>query len=300
MCNVGIASGFSALRTVGGFLPAPWPEGIDVGETRKRPDGRKATVIDVPFSTVTAAEGDEALKAFKAAVAWLPAFARSIRRVEIGGDTSVGVDCSFSPLLDESDICVVSVSGPFRERALRLDLSSGFFLLLRVNAAGPCAFPNDLRRLWNLAPLEEELRSGWMLNGPFTVDPGRTGLAGSIADRREKFRKLGRAFGDSLLKLHDLAVGDWSRFAGGLDLDASGTKAWGIFWSHLFDVLKPDLDDDLARYLHADGHGYAYLAGQRQVVPTRLTSWATAVWKAQASMSCMTGFPSPYGKARSS
>lgn len=268
--GVGIASGFIALRTVGGFLPAPWPEGIDVGESRKCSDGRKATVIDVPFSTETAAKGAEAFAAFRAAVTWLPAFTRTIRRVEIEGDAPVCVDCSFSPLLNESEICVVSILGQHRERALRFDLSSGFCLLLRVDAAGPCAFSNDLRRLWNLAPLEEELRSGWLLNGPFAVDPGRTGLAGSITDQQEKLRKLGRALGDRLLKLHDLADTDWRQFAENLDLDASRTTAWGIFWSHLFDVFAPDFDDDLARYLHVDGHGYSHLAGQRQVVPTRL------------------------------
>ena len=201
---------------------------------------------------------------------WLPAFARTIRRVEIEGDVPAGVDCSFSPLLDESEIRVVSISGQHRERALRFDLSFGFCLLLRIGAAGPCAFPNDLRRLWNLAPLEEELRTGWLLNGPFAVDPGRTGLAGSIADRQEKFRKLGRVLGDRLLQLHDLADADWPPFAKSLDLDASGTTARGIFWSHLFDVLAPDFDDDLGRYLHADGHGYGRLAGERQVVPTHL------------------------------
>ena len=49
--SVGIASGFIALRTIGGFLPTPWSEGIDIAEGRKSPGGRKATVIDVLFST---------------------------------------------------------------------------------------------------------------------------------------------------------------------------------------------------------------------------------------------------------
>jgi hypothetical protein len=150
-------------------------------------------------------------------VTWLPAFTRTIRRVESEGNAPVTVDCAFFPLLDESAICVLSVSGRHRERALRFDLSTGFSLLLRVDAAGPCAFPSDLRRLWNLAPLEEELRSGW--NGPFAVNPGRTGLAGSITNRQEKFRKLGRTLVDRLLELHDLADVDWHLFANSLDLE---------------------------------------------------------------------------------
>jgi hypothetical protein len=268
--SVGIASGFIALRTVGGILPASWPGGIDLGEDRKSASGRKATVIDVPFSTETADKGAEAVAAFRAAITWLPAFTRTIRRVEIEGDAPESVDCAFCPLLDKSAIYLVSVCGRNRERALRFDLSDGYSLVLRIDAAGPSTFPSGLRRLWNLAPLEEELRSGWLLNGPFAVDPGRTGLAGSIADRQEKFRKLGRTLGDRLLELHDLASADWPLFAKSLDLDTSNQTARNIFWSRLFDVLAPDFDDDLARHLHVDGHGYGCLAGQRQVVPTRL------------------------------
>ena len=118
--SVGMASGFIALRTVGGFLPAAWPGGIDVGEDRKSSGGRKATVIDIPFSPETAAKGTEAIAAFKAAVTWLPAFTRAIRRVEIVGDATVSVVCTFAPLLNESAIYVVSVSGAKRGANLAL------------------------------------------------------------------------------------------------------------------------------------------------------------------------------------
>ncbi len=271
--GIGIASGFIALRTVGGFLPTPWPEGIDIAEARKAAGGRKATVIEVPLLADTTDKGADAMAAFKSAVTWLPAFARTIRRIEIDGDVPTSVDCTSLPLLGESQIRVISVSGGRRERALRFDLSFGFALLLHIGAAGPVRFPDDLNRLWNLAPLEVPSRSGWLLNGPFAVDPGRTGLAGSIVDQTERFRTLGRTLGDRLLKLHDLADADWRGFAESLDLDGSDTSrtaAWSTFWSRLFDVLAPDFDDGLARHLHADGRGYGHLIEQRQVVPTLL------------------------------
>lgn len=268
--SVGIASGFLALRTVGGFVPTAWPNGIDEVEARKRPDGRKATVIDVPFSAETSGDGDEAAQAFRVSMTWMPAFARNIRRIEIVEDDPVSIDCAHSRLLDESAIHVVSISGTRKQQGLRFDLADRYSLLLRVDAAGPCAFSDELRRLWNLAPLEEDLRSGWLLNGPFAVDPGRGRLAGSIADRQEIFRRLGRTFGERLLKLHDLAVSDWSKFASALDLDTSEHVARNLFWSRLFDVVGPDFDDDLARHLHANGNGYGLLAAERPVVPTRL------------------------------
>ena len=102
------------------------------------------------------------------------------------------------------------------------------------------------------------------------MDPGRGRLAGSIADRQEVFRRLGRALGERLLKLHDLLVADWLGFASALDLDASEHVARTLFWCRFFEVLGPDFDDDLARHLHTEGHGYGHLAAERPVVPTRL------------------------------
>ena len=201
---------------------------------------------------------------------WMPAFARTIRRVEIIDDDSVSIDCTSTPLRDESEIQLVSISGIGRQQGVRFDLIDGYSLLLRIDAAGPGAFSNELRRLWNLAPLEEDLRSGWLLNGPFPVDPGRGRLAGSIVERQEIFRRLGRAFGDRLVQLHDLATSHWSNFASALDLDASEHVARDLFWSRLFDAFGPDFDDDLARHLHANHRGYGVLAAERPVVPTHL------------------------------
>ena len=270
--SVGIASGFIALRTAGGFLPMSWPKGIDEAEVAKHPDGRKATLIDVRFSAETSEPGREAIRAFRASMTWLTVFARSIRRIEILDDDPAVVSCSTSEFVDENDIAVVSISGAHHERALRFDLGDGFIWLLRIEAAGPSRFPADLRRLWNLAPLEEDLRSGWLLNGPFAVDPGRGRIAGGIADRQQLFASLGRALGERLLRLFDLCQSDWLAFSQALDLDAPENPARTIFWTRLFEVLCLDVDDDLARHLHARTLGYGRLVAERPAVPTGL-SW---------------------------
>lgn len=268
--SVGIASGFIAMRTLGGFLPEVWPDGLDEVERRKKGNGRKATIIDVPFTSGTAEDGEEAAGAFRAAMTWLPAFARSIKRIEITDIDPVSIECRASPLLGDDAIDVVLLHGTRRQRALRFKLSDRYGLLLKIDAAGPEAFAEEFRRLWNLAPLEEDLHSGWLLNGPFAVDPGRGRLSGSIASRQDTFKRLGRKLGERLLRLHDLAAGDWASFAATLDLDTSESVAQSLFWSRLFDVIGRDFDDDLAQYLHADGQGYGRLATERAVVPTHL------------------------------
>lgn len=268
--EVGIASGFIALRTWGGFLPKPWEGGIGAAQEFRRED-RRATVIDVPFAPDKADEGKRSLQAFRNAATWLPAFARRIRRIEFAGVDTETVHYTASPLLGQGAIYVVDVSTTAgTQRALRLDLGGGYFLLLAVDREGPCAFPNALRRLWNLAPLEENLRSGWLLNGPFAVDPGRGRLAGSVAARQERFQALGRAFGERLLELHDRTETDWNGVAEALALDSSAQDDRQRFWDRIFGMVSGDFDDDLARFLHARDRGYRRLAAERRAVPTRL------------------------------
>ena len=268
--SVGIASGFVALRTHGGFLPVEWPAGIREANDRNRPDVPKATVIDVPFAADRVAEGEECMRAFRAALPWLPVFARRIRRVAVTGVSPVTVECSFRTLMARDGIDVVTVqTAAETARALRFDLGGEYSLLLRVDEIGPCRFLDDTPRIWNLAPLAEPVRSGWLLNGPFPVDPGRGRLAGSSEDHRSLFGRLGRSLGTRLLELYDVAAKDWARFAGAVGLDPTEHAARPRFWSRLFEVMRMDLDDPLVRCLHAED-GYRRLAAERPVVPTGL------------------------------
>ena len=269
--SVGIASGFIALRTCGGFLPVAWADGIDEAHEYNGDDGRQATVIDVPFAAHAADDGARSREAFQRAMVWLPAFSRKIRRIE-GDLGSVRCETRRLPSCPAGEIDTITVSGTpeCAHRALRFHLGDGYSLLLRIGRAGPSTFPETVKRLWNLAPLEEELRSGWLLNGPFAVDPGRGRLAGSIESRKRRFQQLGSALGRRLLKLYDLTAADWTAFAKALDLDASGPAARSRFWKQLFDVVSRDFDDYLGQFLHACDRGYGCLVAERPVVPTGL------------------------------
>ena len=114
------------------------------------------------------------------------------------------------------------------------------------------------------------MSSGWLLNGPFDVDPGRGRLTVSPANHHELIRKLGRRLGERLLALHDLADLDRRRLATALDLDLSDASAETLFWSKLFEVLQSDFDDNLAMHLHGVDRGYGRLAAERDITPTSL------------------------------
>lgn len=267
--SVGIASGFVALRTVGGILPVSWRDGLSQARDLSDSDRGKATVIEVPYTTEKMArDGASAVQAFEEAMAWLPTFSRKIRRIIFGQRT---IECCVSRLGEDGTIEAVTVledDNPTYQ-ALRFSVGGDYSLLLRIGADGPVCFDASIRRIWNLAPLEEEIRCGWLLNGPFPVDPGRGRLSGSPEDRQSIFKAFGLDFGRRLLALHHLVERDWAGVARvlGLGEDVDGRRR---FWSGLFDVLSRDLRDDLAGCMHAVDHGLGRLIAEKTVVPTRL------------------------------
>ena len=268
--RVGIASGFIALRTAGGFLPKRWPDGLDLAERCRSRDGRRATLIDVPFSDETSSEGQVAIDAFRTAMCWLPACGRAIRRIQFDDGNPVIVESVRFDLLGQEVIGVINIRGEYPRRALCFDLEDSFQFFVAIEADGPTAFPSELAPLWNLAPLEEELPSGWLLNGPFAVDPGRGRLAGSTTDRKRTFDRLGRVLAERLLTMYDLAHSNWTGFAEALHLHSASETAGPVFWSHLYDLFQADFDDELSFCLHASGQGFRRLVAERPVVPTRL------------------------------
>ena len=292
--SVGIASRFIALRTLGGILPEKWKDGIDLAADSSA-DDRRATLVDVPYSEDPAAqaEGRAAVDKFDDAALWLPAFARRIRRIDISGGDPRSIRCEitdFPPELPGSgklDVVTVSDTASATQRMLRLDLGRGFRLLISMGEDGPRDFSDRVARLWNLAPLEEKLRCGWLINGPFRVDPGRGRLAGSEDDRRKCFERLGEALGGRLLELHDLASRHWPVLVDALSLAPSTEPAQ--FWSRLFDLMSRDTADDLACYLHRDASGYAGLLAARATAPTGLPKSFAGVVRAAAVEHYTTG-----------
>lgn len=263
--SVGIVSGFIALRTIGGLLPKQWTH--DMQLNRVSTSGQKVTVLDVPYTGTTHRRAaSHAERAFVRAVIWLPAFALRITRIEVG---SMAVDCATEELARGLHTVTVTVNREDKHRALRIDLEHDYRLLLRIGTEGPVCFESTVKRLWNLAPLEEELSSGWLLNGPFPVDHGRIRLAGEADDQRQQFEILGCALGDRFVQLYGVVEQHWSQLVDRFYLPVCAESKWR-FWRGLLEVMARDADDRIARCLHLDGRGYGRLVAECPVVPCSL------------------------------
>ena len=268
--RVGIASGSLAVRIHGGLIPGPWPKGEPAGDDFMR-YGQEATVVAVPFAPGQRDKGREAVEAFRRVAVWLPLFLKHVRRIElVDGNTTIVASRDRSGEEEIADgLRVTTVVGPVTERVLSIDLGGDFRLALRLDGGGPAQFPDELPRLWNLAPLREASDAGCLLNGPFRLEPGRGRLADTDEDVRALMEDRGAAYGVRLQRLYEKADADWGAFCKALALEPR-TDGQYDFWSRLFDVVTKDLADSRARHLHAVDRGYGLLAARCPVVPTRL------------------------------
>ncbi len=265
--SVGIASRFLAVRTQGGLIPRRWREGENASDQERR-NSQQATIIDVPFAEGRRGMGQEAMDAFQEAMVWLPLFTKRIRRIELDSSEVTIVERRDGRQVAEG-ARVVTVLGDSTELLLVFDVRDGYRLVLRLDRDGPTGFSSTLPRLWNLAPLQESVSAGCLLNGPFPLDPGRGRLAGTIDDQRAIMEKRGAAYGDRLRDLYGAATADWDAFCKVLDL-RGGHESQRDFWTRLFDIFAADLGDPLTCHLHGVDRGYGYLALSCPVVPTRL------------------------------
>lgn len=285
--RVSIASHFVSCQIKGGMLPEAWAEGRELS-VREGVDGRPATVIDVEIDPARREDAERAWAAFTLAAAWLPAMSRSIRHIEIDGFGEwSGEFCH----LDTRGIRLVSFGGRGSGHALALDLGEDTTLFLPLDMQGPAAAPEDLPRLWLLAPLAEPLSSGWLMNGRrFRVDPGRGRLAGSETEREEMFAEFGRTLGLRLVELYDLVTGHWAVLAERAGLsDMSEDRGPQDFLRSLDRMFAKDQTDPLARHLHGKDRGFGRLIAERAALATGLPAPFSPVIRADEASFVMTG-----------
>ena len=104
----------------------------------------------------------------------------------------------------------------------------------------PTAFDPDVPFLWNVTPTSENWACGYVVNGPFKLDPGRAHVSLDDNTTLQALDALGHELGRGLIELHDLLTGSTeAAHCSGLPLESSGSRASSSLWEVL-----------------ASGHGY--------------------------------------------
>jgi hypothetical protein len=260
--DVRIASGYVAARISGGLIPQVWDDGFEAARALNR-GNHKATLIELPIDTDARAGAERACIAFRTAAPWLTAFSRHTRRIEWEeGGIPESFRCERSPISD--GLTALRNIGASSRRSIQIDLGRGYSLLCGIGRAGPEKIELPAH-LWHLVPLDEASSSGWILNGPFRVDPGRTQIAGTPEENVAHFRALGQILGERLVALFDSVEADWDAFARHKDVDPAERQG---FWRRLVRLLAADLDHAPESHLHFAGRGLGHLATERPVLTT--------------------------------
>lgn len=259
--EVRLASGGIAIRITGGMIPADWAGGSRA-VTPLHDRGRKATLIDLPVAPGRSEDALQAWSAFRDAVPILAA---------LGHDASIELDGPEGKVVfkHEEHLLVDGVSWltiDGTRYVLRFDLGNDFRLFLPFGRNGPHSFPSDVPQFWHLVPLVgERRRGGWLIEGRFPVDPGRTQLSGTADEKDSRFVRLGLSLGPRLIAFYDHCIADWSNFARATGLAPEGRED---FWQKLVQIFAQDLaSQGPEQSFHKPGQGLARLLAERPLVP---------------------------------
>jgi hypothetical protein len=148
-------------------------------------------------------------------------------------------------------------------------------LLMRLDANGVDSLPVAVPTIWALAPTAERWEVGYLVNGQFRVDVGRSRLAGDIEDNLQRAVGFGHRLGEQLVALFRATQEQWSRLAQDLGLAASSPAAFTAFWRSLFDVLSRGLNAgslsaEFLGHIHKE-HGLTALVSQCPALPISLS-----------------------------
>lgn len=255
--SVNVASDRQIVATINaGMIPSSWGKGYATAE-RYRSKGMVPTLIEFDVSRPDDAE--EALSKFKEAAGWLPAVT-AMATIEIldGDEQAFGAERERTT----ENTTVVRLSGG--ELLIEIDLESGYRLYLSLDNVGPRPI-EDAQQFWRLVPLYGLRRNGgWIMEGPFKVDPGRSHFSGSLDEQEAEFARLGRVLSERLIEVYDHLHQHWDAFASRLGMDVDGFEA---FVDRLIDVLKLDaFEQGVERELHRIDRGLGALLRSRPVI----------------------------------
>ena len=278
-----VVSGFIAFSIAGGLLPQERavPDETDSWMV----EGRRSTRVRMPLRpdveawTLT----ERLFRRFAYARVLLPVFARQVREVVVEGGQFPGVHVFDGKPIDGAPGWSVGAETELpnhdgRWRILRFrpadagqeDMGTAA-LAVGLRDGVPTTFGSDVPFLWNVTPTSENWGCGYVVNGPFKLDPGRSHVSLDDNSTLRTADGLGEALGRGLIELHNVLVDP-------ADASHSPLVIRNVrgFLSSLWRVLACGLNNadelrrNFLRKLHGNGRGISAWMGACSVVPSGL------------------------------
>lgn len=228
---------------------------------------RYATLIELPLDR---AEAIDVLRRFDRLCGLQVVFARHISTIVLGD----GYEVNWNPCkLSEVEgayagrITLREPDGSDEEATVLLMRNELGSILLRLDATGVSCFDEEIPTVWVMAPTDECLGTGFIVNGAFNIDVGRAQLSRDLCENERIALRLGELLGQQLVHLFERSQQecDWAQLVRELGL-AESTSPYQFF-SSLFDVLTN------VKATHSSEPGHKLLHDM--------------VWKADRSLGCV-------------
>jgi hypothetical protein len=298
-----VMSGALAFEIVGGIWPRPLPDADALALDAEADDAfgvwSRRTCISLKGESDDQAK---ALARFFQLAPWVPVFARSLKTIVTELD---GVRSSFtwSPKEARHSSCLrIGTISLEKEDYQYLELTDGRTQwLFRLDRGGLKPMPDYVPWLWVTAPTREP-GHGFALNGPFSLDPGRTRLSKQDDDVTGTNRLLFQRAAALLFEEFGKLAVDFPANATDLALEDERTfwrSVWGLF------TKMPSASDSAAiegtqhlseaLWCNSPLGGYSKLITKHRVIPQDLPSpmdgltslpklgWAVSGWLSENS-----------------
>ena len=274
-----VVSGFIGFSIAGGLLPKEQPVENDADGSMI--EGRRATRVRLPLHENV--EACALFRRFAYARALLPVFARQLREVVVEGDPFSGIHVFDGKPIEGAPGWSVGAETELHNhdghwQVLRfLPADAGHkgmgtaALAIGLRDGVPTAFGPDVPFLWNVTPTSESWGCGYVVNGPFKLDPGRTHVSLDDGTTLQAADSLGDALGKGLIQLHDALVCPTDEVRRLLD-HGDGRSFLTALWKVLASGLNnPDkLRREFLLRLHGKGRGLSAWMAACPAVPSGL------------------------------
>lgn len=272
-----IASGLLRCDILGGMLPIHATHSSVENLLAGLPQDKEATVVWLPARQDGENPPAEYCADFLDLVGILTVFAKRIRSFVVSDSVRsfhVGWRAKQLPRVHDVEVGEVrlGLDAP-TSLCLKFRLDD-VDLLFRLDHGEVGKFLDGIPTIWSTAPTKEMWHLGYLINGAFRVDVGRSGLAGGNEANIGTLKLAGRRLGTRLVDLFDAVQADGSGMMQSIGVPGRTESSVARFWRTLFERLtcpgNSGISKQCAHALHGDDCGMSFLAARRPAVPTCL------------------------------
>ena len=278
-----VVSGFIAFSIAGGLLPREQAVSDEMDSWTIK--GHQPTRIRLPLRPDVEAQSliDQLFRRFAYARALLPVLSRQVQEVVVEGGPFPGQHAFDGKPINGAPGWTIGAgtelpNHPGRWRILRFrpadagweDMGTAA-LVVGLRDGVPTALQPDVPVLWNVTPTSENWGYGYVVNGPFKLDPGRTHVSLGNDTTLRTVGGLGEALGRGLIALHNVLSNPADGSHGSLAV-RDGRRFLSSLWRVLACGLntREDLRRRVLLELHGNGRGLSAWMGTCSAVPSGL------------------------------